>query len=235
MVAEDLARRAAVHAALGDTARLRIVDALALSDLSPSELGELVGVDSNLLAHHLDVLAAAGLVERTPSHGDRRRRYLRLQPSGLELIRQPLTLVASTVLFVCTANSARSQLAAALWNAVRPDVPAASAGTEPAAAVHPRAVRAGARRGLDLTRRRPRSLDDPDASADLVVTVCDRAHEQLRRRPVRARSLLHWSIADPAEAGTAKAFDAAADELQRRIDDLAPNVRASAARSGPRR
>lgn len=230
-VEQLLARRSAVHAALGEPARLRIVDALIHSDLSPSELGELVGVDSNLLAHHLDVLAGAGVVARSSSHGDRRRRYLRVQPSGLGLIHEPLALVASTVLFVCTANSARSQLAAGLWNAARPDIPASSAGTEPAAAVHPGAVRTGGRRGLDLTRRHPRSLDDADASADLVVTVCDRAHEQLRRRPIHARRLLHWSIADPADAGTSKAFDAAADELQRRIDDLTPHVSAPAGRA----
>src|SRR5690242_9583335 len=113
----DVASRAAVHAALGDPHRLAIVDALAVSDLAPSELCELVGLESNLLAHHLDVLADAGLVERSLSHGDRRRRYLRLRRDALSSLLEPLPIAASNVVFVCTANSARSQLAAALWNA----------------------------------------------------------------------------------------------------------------------
>jgi ArsR family transcriptional regulator, arsenate/arsenite/antimonite-responsive transcriptional repressor / arsenate reductase (thioredoxin) len=215
--------RAAVHAALGDPHRLAIVDALALSDLAPSELGDLLDLESNLLAHHLDVLADAGIVDRSPSHGDRRRRYLRLRRDTLDAIARPLTIAASSVLFVCTANSARSQLAAAMWNA-RHAVPAASAGTDPAARVHPQARRAAARRGLDLDDARPRSLDEISLESDLVVTVCDRAHEQLRHRRLRPTRLLHWSVADPAEAGTTRAFDAAADELARRIDELAPVV-----------
>jgi protein-tyrosine-phosphatase len=217
----SVARRAAVHAALGDPTRLRLVDALALSDLAPSELAELVGIDSNLLAHHLDVLAAAGLVDRARSHGDRRRRYLRLRHEALGSIGVDPTVRARRVLFVCTANSARSQLAAALWNAVHP-VPATSAGTDPADRVHPQARRAAERRGLDLAGARPAPL--PHGETDLVVTVCDRAHEQLRRRPLRSRTVLHWSVPDPAQAGTARAFDAAAEQLEHRIARLGPAV-----------
>jgi protein-tyrosine-phosphatase len=57
-----------------------------------------------------------------------------------------------------------------------------------------------------------------------VVTVCDRAHEQLRRRPLRSRTVLHWSVPDPAQAGTARAFDAAAEQLEHRIARLGPAV-----------
>ena len=59
-----LARRATIHAALADPHRLAIVDELALSDRSPSELRTRLQIGSNLLAHHLDTLAGAGLVER---------------------------------------------------------------------------------------------------------------------------------------------------------------------------
>ena len=52
--------RAAIHAALGDAHRLAIVEALRLSDRAPSELGVALGVPSNLLAHHVDVLEGAG-------------------------------------------------------------------------------------------------------------------------------------------------------------------------------
>ncbi|HEX2850938.1 MAG TPA: helix-turn-helix domain-containing protein [Acidimicrobiales bacterium] len=209
-----------MHAALGDPHRLAIVDALTVSDVAPSELCEIVGIESNLLAHHLDVLAEVGLLERFASHGDGRRRYVRLCREVVATLVQPARLTAANVVFVCTANSARSQLAAAMWNA-RHRVPAVSAGTAPAERVHPQARRAAARRGLDLGGASPTRLDDLEVEPDLVVTVCDRAHEQLRRRPIRFRRLVHWSIADPAERGTARAFDEAADDLSRRVEELA--------------
>ncbi len=141
----DLYRRAQVHAALGDAQRLAIVELLTLSDAAPSELGRRLGLAGNLLAHHLDVLEEAGLLVRTPSHGDGRRKYLRLDRRPLGGLLTPPTLWASSVLFVCSHNSARSQLAAAYWNHHSP-VPATSAGSEPAEVVHPQAVEVAARR-----------------------------------------------------------------------------------------
>jgi protein-tyrosine-phosphatase/DNA-binding HxlR family transcriptional regulator len=228
-----LARRAAIHAALADPHRLAIVDELALSDRSPSELRTQLRIGSNLLAHHLDTLEGAGLVERLGSSGDRRRKYLRLVPDGLAAIWSPVEIVsARRLLFVCTANSARSQLAAALWNDCH-EVPAESAGTKPAPRVHPEAVRAAERTGLDLTRARPRSLDDVVGEPDLVITVCDRAHEHLRRA-APARSHLHWSIPDPADGGRPSAFDDALLQLSSRVETLAPRVARSTARPRPR-
>ncbi len=220
----ELTSRAAVHAALGDPHRLAVVDELALSDRSPSELGGTLGIGSNLLAHHLGVLEEAGLIERLSSAGDARRRYLRLLPEALVAIAEPVTtLVARHVLFVCTANSARSQLAAAVWNA-RHEVPASSAGTRPADAVRPEAIEAAARAGLRLEAARTRSVEDVTDEPDLVITVCDVAHEELgalREGP----TLLHWSIPDPARAGTPTAFDDALRRVSRRVESLAPRVR----------
>jgi protein-tyrosine-phosphatase/DNA-binding transcriptional ArsR family regulator len=122
-------------------------------------------------------------------------------------------------LFVCTHNSARSQLAAALWRR-RMGGPATSAGTHPADRVHPDAVAAAERAGLDLGSARPRMLDERDTDAEVVVTVCDRACEELDP-PER---WLHWSVADPVEAGIADAFDAALAELDERITAFATHV-----------
>jgi protein-tyrosine-phosphatase len=123
------------------------------------------------------------------------------------------------VLFVCTANSARSQLAAALWRPASP-VPAASAGTHPAGRIDPGALAAAERHQLPLRRLRPRALHDVHDGGDLVVTVCDRAHEELGHD-----ADLHWSVPDPARTGTRTAFDRAYDELTRRVSDLAPRLR----------
>ena len=121
-----------MHAALADRARLRIVDLLAVGDLSPSEVGAELGLPSNLLAHHLRVLEDAGLLVRHRSEGDRRRSYLSLTPQGRGLDpgagAHPPTF--RRVLFVCTANTARSHLAAALWRRCSA-VDAVSAGTHP--------------------------------------------------------------------------------------------------------
>jgi protein-tyrosine-phosphatase len=208
----SLATRAARHAALGDPARLMIVDALASSDRSPHELGLLTGLASNLLAHHLAVLEHAGVVTRTRSHADGRRRYVRLVPAAFDALTPRPPLSRRPALFVCTRNSARSQLAAALWRRLAA-APAVSAGTHPADRVHPGAVAAARRARLSLRGAVPRCLDEVGPFPDLVVTVCDQAHEELAPDP----TWLHWSITDPVESGTPEAFDRALDALRQRI------------------
>ena len=211
----ELEHRAAVHAALGDVARLRIVDTLRLGDASPSELSSALGMASNLLAFHLKALQSAGLITRHRSEGDGRRTYLRLTTDSLEDLGAPALQTPSRVVFVCTANSARSHLAAALWRQAS-SIPVASAGTHPAAQIAPGAVKAAARHGLELPAVAPVHVEDVLAEGDLVVTVCDTAHEELG--PV---TRLHWSIPDPVRVGTAAAYDAAYDELAARVVDLA--------------
>jgi ArsR family transcriptional regulator, arsenate/arsenite/antimonite-responsive transcriptional repressor / arsenate reductase (thioredoxin) len=219
MQAERLEVRARVHAALGDPSRLAIVDRLVLSDRAPSELQAELGIDSNLLAHHLRLLERVGLVHRVVSQGDKRRRYVRLAPERLPDLGVGGSLRVGRVVFVCTENIARSQLAAALWNHRAMGVPAASGGTDPKDHVHPGAIRAAASLGLDLRDARPGPI--PRARrADLVVTVCDRAHE--RMVGAGPRSHLHWSIPDPVASRDERAFEVAAATLAARIERLAP-------------
>jgi protein-tyrosine-phosphatase len=222
MTDRDLERRARHHAALADPVRLSIVDELSLSDLSPVELRRRLGIESNLLAHHLDVLEETGLIERSRSSGDGRRRYVHLHPEQLDAGTWRPAVAPAPALFVCTANSARSQLAAALWTALTGE-PGASAGTEPARAVARGAEAAARRAGLDLGDARPRSLDEVTVVPDLVITVCDRAHEQLDP----GEGWLHWSVPDPVATGTAAAFDATVAELRSRITATADLAAAS--------
>lgn len=216
----DLELRAKRHAALGEPARLAIVERLLLSDASPTELGRGLGISSNLLAHHLGLLDQAGLVTRARSESDHRRTYVRLNHRALADLVPAGAREAGRVVFVCTANSARSPLAEALWSA-RSRVPAASAGTEPAARVHPGAVEAARRHGLTLAGSRTRHVDQVLRPGDLVVAVCDHAHEH---PGTRAGTWLHWAVPDPAPVGTEEAFDAAVAELTDRIERLAPAV-----------
>lgn len=213
--------RARKHAALADPARLRMLDLLTYGDLSPTELREEIGVPSNLLAHHLNVLEREGIITRERSEGDKRRSYVRLVPGALIGLGSFAAAGAERVVFVCSANSARSQLAEALWNTVSP-VPAQSAGTHPAERVAPGAIATAARHGLDLTGAVPRLVDDVDMDGAFIITVCDRAHEEYPAGTV------HWSVPDPVRVGTDAAFEAAFEDLRRRVDQLAPRILALA-------
>lgn len=209
-----------MHAALGDPGRLAIVDALRLGDASPGEIGADLGMPTNLVAHHVKVLQDAGLVVRTRSEGDRRRTYLRLDPQVLVSLTPPPLHAGERVVFVCTHNSARSQLAAALWHD-RVGGEVASAGTHPVARVHPRAVKVAHRHGLALDPAGTAHVADVVHDGDLVIAVCDNAHEHLIG-PGRPR--LHWSIPDPVRVDTDDAFEAAFTDLEDRITRLAPAV-----------
>jgi ArsR family transcriptional regulator, arsenate/arsenite/antimonite-responsive transcriptional repressor / arsenate reductase (thioredoxin) len=214
-----LEQRARRHAALGDPVRLAIVEDLVSSDRTPLELHERSGLASNALAYHLDVLEHAGLITRCQSTGDRRRRYICLVPSALPSVPALETVEPRSALFICTQNSARSPLAAALWRQITARS-ATSAGTHPAARVHRGAVSAGRRAGVDLSAASPRHLDEIDTRPELVVTVCDRAHEELEP----ASDWLHWSLPDPVEVGTKEAFDATVAGLRDRIAILSRTV-----------
>ncbi len=216
-----LAVRVARYAALADPVRLRIIDLLTLGDVAPVELQVELGISSSLLAHHLNILEREGLLLRTRSEADRRRTYLHLAPRAFEgLIPSPAVGVRRVV-FVCTGNSARSQLAAALWHDAS-DIPVASAGTHPAAAIEPGAIAAATRHSLTLQARAPQSVDEVLGADDYVITVCDTAHEELGDT-----GLLHWSVPDPVREGTDAAFDAAFEDLAARIHNLAPRLTAT--------
>lgn len=234
-------RRAAVHAALGEPGRLAIVDALLLGEASPTELQQLLAMPSNLLAHHVRVLERVGVVSRHRSEADRRRTYLALAPGAFDALRPVRVHDTVRVVFVCTHNSARSQLAAALWNDTSP-VPATSAGTHPAPAVHPGAIAAAQRHRVPLAPAVPRHVDEVMGSGSgvehLVITVCDAAHEELagvRGLPDPVADRLHWSIPDPARTGEDSAFDRVVTDLTDRIARVAPAVRASRNPTDPRR
>lgn len=213
-------QRATVHAALGDEIRLTLVDALAESDLSVQELRSLVGLPGNLLAHHLNVLDEAGLIERRMSEGDRRRRYVVLHRGMLAGLMPVAVTTPPMVLFVCSHNSARSQYAAARWRQ-KTGLVAESAGHDPASEVNPTAVRVAAEFGLDLSQEKPRGYDAVTKEPDLLVSVCDRARES--DLPAATKHI-HWSIPDPVTSGRVSSFRAAFTQIDARVEDLAGNA-----------
>jgi protein-tyrosine-phosphatase len=222
-VDQSLDERAAVFAALGEPVRLALVDRLATGDASPGELAADISLGSNLLAHHLRVLEDAGITRRVRSEGDRRRSYVQLrldQPTVWAAVisgHMPNNLpTGSRLLFVCTANSARSQLAVAIWKQLS-NTPATSAGTHPGPRIHPRAFAVAERHGLHIDRNHPEPLEDVLHDDDLIIAVCDNAHEELSHALPR----LHWSIPDPVPINTNAAFERAYTDINRRIHHFA--------------
>jgi protein-tyrosine-phosphatase/DNA-binding transcriptional ArsR family regulator len=214
----DFTTRVRLHAALGEPHRLRIVDALIYTDATFSDLQEVTGLPSNALSHHLATLEEARLVTRHRSEGDARRKYLRVNAALLDELGVAHALEApASVVFVCTRNSARSQFAAAQWEAAT-GAPATSVGSAPAPTVNATAIEVAAEFGLDLSASVPHGYDAVSGTPDLVVSVCDRAHEN---GVPAGRTTLHWSTPDPVAAGTKRAFRTAFADISDRIDRLA--------------
>lgn len=217
----NLADRARAYAALGDPSRLAIIDLLAHADLASGELGGQLGIPTNLTTHHLRVLEEAGLIERRRSEGDGRRSYVIRTAICNRMLGAGHLPRPRKVAFVCSQNSARSQLAESYWRTIS-DIPVVSGGTHPAERVHPRAITVGRRHGLDLANARPRLASDVLAGDELVIAVCDRAYEDLENRP------LHWSVADPALATNTDAFEDAYHDITGRITRLAASLEGEA-------
>jgi protein-tyrosine-phosphatase len=136
------------------------------------------------------------------------------------------------VLFLCTGNSARSQIAEALCERLsRGAVTAASAGSAPKP-LHPNAVQVMRERGIDLAGRRSKHLGEFSARRfDYVISLCDRVREICPEFPGRPE-LIHWSIPDPArEPGsddeTLPAFEHCAAELSTRIGFLLETIQST--------
>ena len=133
------------------------------------------------------------------------------------------------VLFLCTGNSARSQMAEAFAEHLAADtITAASAGSHPKS-LHPNAVRAMREYGIDIAGRQAKHVSTVAGQRfDYVISLCDRVREVCPEFPGHPQ-IIHWSIADPAgEAGTDAetypAFRAVAADLQSRIEYLLASI-----------
>jgi protein-tyrosine-phosphatase/DNA-binding transcriptional ArsR family regulator len=236
---------------IAEPVRWQLLRELAMSDRRVGELSDALGRPQNLVSYHVAQLRRAGLISPRRSSADGRDTYYRvdldrcadlvtqvgsaLHPAiDLSLNRDPSALERSrsrhaSVLFLCTGNSARSQLAEALMeHRSRSTITAHSAGSQPKP-VHPNAVRVLAERGIDISERTSKHLDRfARRRFTHVVTLCDRVKEvcpEFRGRP----AIAHWSIPDPS-SGTADpntsypAFVRTADEIEQRIDLLISRI-----------
>lgn len=229
----------------GHPLRWRLLRELAYSDRRVRELRALVGEPQSLVSYHLGQLRQAGLVRVNRSSFDGRQAYYSLDlPRFAELLagaggalHPGLRLIAgprdhamsgrapSRVLFLCTGNSARSQMAEALTQKRAGDaVLAASAGSDPKP-MHPNTVKAMRAYGIDLAGRPSRHVGELAGQRfDYVVSLCDRVREVCPPFAGRPETI-HWSISDPTGEGdsvsdTYPAFERTATELDTRIGFL---------------
>lgn len=213
---------------IADPNRWRILHALARSDLRVSELTAALDQPQNLVSYHLRTLRDAGLVAKKRSAADARDTYYRLESqryaqlwsaagAGLRVEPGGALPRGKRVLFLCTGNSARSQMAEAmLRDRTGGRVEARSAGSHPKA-LHPNAVAAMAARSIDISAAKPKALQRFARSRfDHVITLCDKVREVCPELP-GTPTTSHWSVADPALEGAYAAFETTADELDRRL------------------
>ena len=237
----------------GHPLRWRLLGELARSDRRVGELCALAGRRQSLVSYHLRQLRDAGLVSLRRSAADGRDTYyvldlarcgellssagVALHPGLATTPRPPVVREhaarSARVLFLCTGNSARSQIAEALAKRLSGGaVSAASAGSKPKP-LHPNAVRVMRERGIDLDGHRSKHLDEFAAeSFDYVISLCDRLRETCPEFP-GGPELIHWSVPDPArepgtDAETLTAFGRTADELAVRIPFLLDRIASSA-------
>jgi ArsR family transcriptional regulator, arsenate/arsenite/antimonite-responsive transcriptional repressor / arsenate reductase (thioredoxin) len=220
--------------------RWRLLRELASSDRRVGELCKLTGERQSLVSYHLRRLRDGALVRSRRSNWDGRDTYYvldlarcdeelalagaslhpALAPAAHSGEQHPRTGVR--VLFLCTGNSARSQMAEALTEQLSGGViSAASAGSHPKP-IRAEAVRVMGEHGIDLTGRRSKHLNEfAGQHFDYVISLCDRVREVCPEFP-GGPALIHWSVPDPAReavsggAGLA-AFAAVAGELRTRI------------------
>lgn len=231
----------------GHPIRWELLCELARSDRKVRELAKALRQRQGLISYHLGRLRSARLVTARRSAADGRDAYytldlarcrdliaataealhpgLRLQPAPAPEPGPVAGASPARILFLCTGNSARSQMAEALVGTLGGGLAVGvSAGSHPKD-LHPHAVGVMKERGLDISAWRAKSLDEfRDQEFDIVVTLCDRVREVCPEFPGAGR-LVHWSIPDPSTAAApdddpCRAFREVADDLATRISFL---------------
>jgi protein-tyrosine-phosphatase len=201
--------------------RWQMIQALTRSDRRVQELVAIVGKPMNVVSYHLKKLRDGHFVHERRSSADARDVYYSLDleqlriaflQAGNELhpaFAEETTLKAFSakyeprrpvrVLFLCTHNSARSQMAEALLRELgSTGVEVHSAGTEPAS-IHEFTIQVMGEMGIDMANQRPKHVSEFLGEVfDYIITVCDRAREECPVFPGDPEQI-HWSFADPAE------------------------------------
>jgi protein-tyrosine-phosphatase/DNA-binding transcriptional ArsR family regulator len=243
---------------LAHTVRWELTRQLSRSDLKVGELTAATGLAQNLVSYHLRLLRESGVVRERRSSADARDVYYSLDRGALTTgLQNALTAITpgaprlapaasndspalgsvASVLFLCTGNSARSQIAEVmLRQKARRHVLVRSAGTHPVG-VHPQVHAVLAARGMQITNLRSKPVAEVARQTfDYVITLCDVARSEpieLSGRPRKA----HWSISDPVATrgggkAVGRAFEQTASEIEMRVSNFYADLVAMRSLSG---
>ena len=234
---------------LANDVRWQLVRELAVSDYRVNELVERVEQPLNLVSYHLKQLRQGQLVTMRRSEADGRDNYYSLDLDHLREVFgaagsaiHPAVVRADTsdqtlqhapsVLFVCTHNSARSQMAEGLMRHLSAgQIRVSSAGSEPAT-IHPDAIHTMNTLDIDIRSQHSKGFEDVlDQSFDTVITVCDRAREVCPTFPGEGLHI-HWGFPDPAAIEDPhqrqQAFAETAQRLRARIQHYLTELKTGA-------
>jgi protein-tyrosine-phosphatase len=229
----------------GHAVRWNVLTSLARSDYRVQDLVEQLALPQNLVSYHLRQLREGQLVTERRSAADERAVFYHLDVERFQVlylaagetlhpavtadVTAPLAQDLRSnqtplrVLFLCTENSARSQMAEALLRHLSyGTVEAFSAGSQPSAELHPLARRCMERLGIDMSRAVPKHFEVFRGQRfDAIITVCDRVLETCPTFPDDPERI-HWSFLDPAtvqgsEAEQLHAFEQVSLQLTTRI------------------
>lgn len=221
--------------------RWKLLTLLARSDYGGQELVRLLNEPQNLVSYHLGLLSDAHLVNERRSSGDGRGVYYSLDLetfrtlyfSSAELLHPavvaaqeaasiPVLAKKVRVLFLCTHNSARSQMAEGILRHLsKGTIEVFSAGSTPTSP-HPLAMQVLSTMGIECRQYRAKHMDVFQGQTfDYIITVCDRVHESCPTFPGDPEQI-HWSFPDPttvegSEQKRSRAFEQVALQLTMRI------------------
>lgn len=214
-----------VSEVLSQPERMQLLIELRRRDLTAHEASKILRSSASAASYHLRMMSDAGVIRSHRSDFDGRTMYYQYVPEMVEgyLASLQSTLLAPidtpnaypVVAFICRANSARSQMAEAWARYYAPQLRVVSAGVEPST-INPLTRDVMAEVGIDLTHHEAKQIVELDVTPDVVISVCDYARTHVERHFAHPVTY-HWSIIDPAIAGTIHQFRIARDTLRERV------------------
>lgn len=205
--------------------RMNLLRAMRVRDLTAHEASQILQMSASAASYQLRILSEAGVVESHRSDYDARTIYYRYIPETVErylaAVRADLlapiveTNELPIVAFICRANSARSQMAEAWARHFVPHMRVVSAGVEPST-IHPLTIEVMDEVGIDASPQVAKQIVELDVTPDVVISVCDYARSHVEKH-FDWQTKHHWSIIDPALAGTIDHFRIARDAVKERV------------------
>jgi ArsR family transcriptional regulator len=218
---------------LADEKRVAVLDALRDRDVTAHDIAQLMGLPASAASYHIKQMVYAGVLIGTRSDDDARVVFYRRLAAPIRAYLKRLQVLFgdaqqcavreradALVLYICRANSARSQMAAAWSRALLPaTVHTLSAGVD-VRPIHPLTITVMQEVGINLATAHPTALASIAVMPTAVVSVCDSTRSVSEGRFAQSERF-HWSTPDPATRNDVQEFRRVRDDLRMRVEDFA--------------